>query len=231
LLASLLVLTGFFATSSARADEIFSSDPGKASSIDNLDWKNKGANWVIWDYASSKSSLENSPGPVLKFGANGKDPGLLIKSFPELDNPSSMTLTFDAGWGWGKEDMGGDGFSIWFVDDDGNGYDIEARRTKATWAAQWGRVTNWVVQSGGLNWAPAPIDATQKAVIDGGGLQTFTITRDGNGKWTFSGAKWTGGTPFVFANSLTSKFTMVVLNGTPNIDDIVFGKIKLEADK
>jgi len=116
------------------------------------------------------------------------------------------------------------------VDDDGNGYVFNVHRAKETWAAQWGKVAKYVMPDH-LNWSPAVIDATQTSVVDDGGLQTFTIKRDANGAWQFSGEKWTGATPFAFTEPAvsTSTFSQVVIVGKPNTDDLVFNHIHLEA--
>ena len=81
--------------------------------------------------------------------------------------------------------QGADGLSVMLLDDDGNGYVFVVRRTKAAWAVQWGIVTKYA-PAAKLNWSPTVIDATQKAVIDGGGLQSFTLKRGANGIWSFS---------------------------------------------
>ncbi|RYX83388.1 glycosyl hydrolase family protein [bacterium] len=81
-----------------------------------------------------------------------------------------------------------------------------------------------------MKWAASEVDATQPAVIDGGGLRTFTITRDGAGKWSFNSDEWKGG-PVTFTDNTTTTFTQVVLCGSPNTDDLLYGKIKLESDK
>ena len=74
------------------------------------------------------------------------------------------------------------------------------------------------------------IDASQDAIVNGGGLRTFTITRDAAGKWTFNGDGWTGG-PLTFTDTTISNFSQLILVGTTNSDELIFNKIKFEATK
>jgi len=226
-LGQFLILFGVMATSFCRADVIFNSDFSK-DSLDTLGWRTKDTPWQEYDYGATKANLANNPGMTVRFPATKDGQGTLTRKFPVVDSPKTLTLTFDAGWGWGAANMGSDAFDVMILDDNGNGYIFSCHRTNATWAAQWGKVTAYAPQTPQLNWAPAAIDASQAAVIDGGGLQTFTISRDENGAWLFSGAKWSGATPLAFSDSTTTSFTQVVLVGKPNTDDIVFNKIKLE---
>ena len=233
-LLGLLLAIGLIAAQAARADDVFNSNFANGS-FDTLGWRTPTgppAHWVIYDYQKDHPELKISPGPVAKYGATAKDDKnteLLIRKFPALANPTSLTLTFDAGWGWGAPGQGSDSLAVMLLDDDGNGYDFEVHRTKATWAAQWAKVTKYVPAK--TNWSPAEIDASQPSVMDNGSLQTFTITRDANGAWQFSGAKWTGATPFAFTEPAisTSTFSQVVLVGSPNFDDILFNHVHLEA--
>jgi hypothetical protein len=115
------------------------------------------------------------------------------------------------------------------LDADGNGYIFDIHRAKATWGAQWAGVAKYLAPDP-MHWAPAEIDTTQDSIMTGTGLRTFTITRDAKGAWTFNGAGWTGG-PLAFTDATTTSFSQVVLQGQPNSDEVVFGKVKLEAAK
>ena len=211
---------------SAKADDIFSTDFSKGS-FDTLGWVADGS-WSIKDFGAGNPTLENNPGPVAVFAANGTTEGTLTKKFDTLDHPSSLSLTFDAGYGWGAKDHS-QSLQVLLLDSDGNGYDFRIARAKATWGAQWGLVTKYVPDTK-TNWAGTEIDATQKAIHDGGGLRTFTVTRDANGNWSFSGVGLTGG-PLLFGDATTKTFSQVVLRGDPNNDELAYGKIKLEATK
>jgi hypothetical protein len=208
---------------------IFNSDFSQGT-FDHLGWVDKGENWNITDFTEQKPGLKNSPGPSAYFGAyKGDDKQLLIHKFPAAMKPQDLTLTFDAGWAWGQKDQGADAFQVFILDDNGNGYDFEVHRTNAAWAAQWALVTAYKI-SNKEAWGTAAIDATQAAVLDGGGLQTFTIKRDSHGSWSLSGANWTGATPYEFVDvdRTTDTFSQVALVGGKNFDGLVFNKIKLE---
>lgn len=211
------------ATSPAQAGEAFSTDFSKGAPTE-LGWEVKG-DWAPIDYGANKPDLAKNPGTVVKFAANGKTAGTLTKKFDTITNPGSLTLTFDAGFGWGNAKHV-QSFQVMLLDADGNGYVFDVHRANATWGAQWGSVTKYGYNEP-LNWASAPIDATQDSVTHGAGLRTFTITRDASGKWTFNGDGWTGG-PLTFTDTATTSFSQVVLRGFPNTDEIVFGKVKLE---
>lgn len=226
------MLSAYFAASVCHGDEIFNTKITDSSSLDSLGWTNTGQSWSLFNYESLKADLTNNPGLVLRFRGGGTEKGLLIKKFPTLSNPLNLTLTFDAGWGWGGDSVGGDTVSVLLLDDKGNGYIFAFHRIKAKWAAQWGLVSeNELPTSDKMHWSPFEIDATQPSVLNGGGLQTVTITRKKGGDWKFGGAKWKGGTPFEFSDKTTSSFTQVVLYGTPNINDILFANIKLDVTK
>lgn len=225
-LAILAVALGVAWTSSVQADVIFDTDFSK-DTFEALGWDAKG-DWTMADYGAAKPDLEKNPGPVAKFAANGTSTGALTKKFTAVTNPSSLTLTFDAGYGWGAPDHA-QGIQVMILDADGNGYIFAGARTKANWAAQWAKVTKYGYNNP-MNWAPGVVDASQPAVRDGGGLRTFTITRDAAGNWTFNGAGWTGG-PITFTDASISTFSQVVLCGTPNNDEILYNKIKLDAAK
>jgi len=220
-LASCLLFLG--GLSAARAGEVFSSDFSKGT-FDALGWAVKG-DWSIMDYADKKPDLAKNPGPVAVFAANGKTSGSLTKKFDATAGSGALTLTFDAGFGWGNKSHV-QKFQVMLLDADGNGYVFDVHRTKATWGAQWENVTKNGYNDP-LHWAHTPIDTTQEAVVNGAGLRTFTVTRGATGNWTFNGDGWTGG-PLTFTDATTTSFSQVVLCGFPNTDEIVFGKVKLE---
>ena len=228
--ALVLTLTmGLFAfggLSSAKAGEIFNTDFSK-DTFEALGWTPKG-DWTIVDYAADSPAIANKPGPVAKFAANGTTVGTLTKKFNGISNPSKLTLTFDAGYGWGAKDHV-QAIDVMLLDADGNGYLFSVHRASATWGVQWDKVTKYG-HNEQLNFARSVVDTTQASVREGGGLRTFTITRDESGDWTFDGAGWTGG-PLTFTDSDITSFSQVVLCGSPNNDEILFNKIKLEAAK
>ena len=220
-LASSVLLLG--ASSFARAGEVFSTDFGKGT-IDSQGYVAKG-DWSVVDYIIVKSGITNNPGPVAKWPANGQTIGVLTKKF--ASTTGAFKLTFDAGYGWGGKDHP-QNLSVMLLDDKGNGYIFVCMRASATWAAQYGNVTKYGYNDP-LDWAASSVDTTQKSIVDGGGLRTFTVTRDATGKWTFNGDGWSGG-PVTFTDTTTSAFTQIQLRGSANSDDIAFGKVKLEAD-
>jgi len=209
----------------ADAGEIFNTDFSKGTFAE-LGWVPDG-NWSIVTLGADKPDLAKNPGPVAKFPANGGASGTLTKKFTAITRPGNLKLTFDAGYGWGAANHS-QALQVMLLDADGNGYIFSVHRASATWGAQWGIVTKYAVP-GTLSWAPAEIDTTQTAVMDGGGLRTFTITRSNGAKWTFSGEGWKGD-PLTFMDNKYKTFTQVVLRGTSNDDDILFNKIRLEAD-
>ncbi|MFA7343098.1 MAG: hypothetical protein WC003_02225 [Terrimicrobiaceae bacterium] len=225
-LATGLILLG--GTPPARAAETLNSDFSKGT-FEALGWTPKG-DWEIVDYAekTKKPGLPNNPGPVAVFSAKNPAPGSLTKKFDTVSNPSSLTLTFDGGFGWGNK-AHSQKLEVMLLDAEGNGYLFDCRRANANWAVNWGTVTGYNYEEP-LTTASAAIDATQESVVTGGGLRTFTITRDAAGKWTFNGAGWTGG-PLTFTDTTTPNFSQVVLVGTKNSDELLFGKVKLEAAK
>lgn len=216
------------ALSSAHAAEIFNSDFSKGT-FESLGWTPKGE-WEIVDYAVKikKPSLPNNPGPVAVFSAKNKAPGSLTKKFDVIANPSSLTITFDAGYGWGAKNHP-QILQMMILDAEGNGYIFDCHRANAKWAVGWGDVVRYA-PSEKLDGASQPIDATQDSVAAGGGLRTFTITRDASGKWTFNATAWTGG-PLTFTDTATSNFSQIVLVGQRNTDELLFNKIKLDAAK
>jgi len=219
-LALVVLLASVFG---AQGGESVNSDFGK-SSFKGLGWEAKG-DWTIVNYGADKAGLAKKPGHVAKFAANGDAVGTLTKKFLPIANPSLLTLTFDAGYGWGAKEHS-QGFQVMLLDAEGNGYIFGVARANATWGAQWAPVAKYSFPDQ-LNWAPAAIDTTQVAAMDGGGLRTFTITREVGGKWTFNGAGWTGG-PLTFTDTTTKAFSQVVLRGTPNFDELLFGRVKLQ---
>lgn len=228
LLLTLTFCISLMGGTSAFADEIFNSD-FSSGTFDSLGWSVKG-HWSIVDYGDNekKIRLAANPGPVAKFAATSDALGSLTKKFPIITNPSSLTLTFDGGYGWGNK-AHGQGLAVMLLDDAGNGYIFDSHRANAIWGAQWDKVTK-NVHNNPLQWAPAAIDSTQPPVTQGGGLRTFTITRDGEGNWKFNGDGWVGG-PLAFTDKTYTSFTQVVLVGGFNSDELLFNKIKLEVTK
>ncbi|MFA7342758.1 MAG: hypothetical protein WC003_00505 [Terrimicrobiaceae bacterium] len=227
--ATLTACLGFLGgITPAKAGEILNSDFSKGS-FEALGWTPKGE-WEIVDYAvkTNKPGLPNNPGPVAVFTAKNKTPGTLTKKFDAAANPSSLTLTFDAGYGWGAKNHP-QALQVMILDAEGNGYIFNCGRANAAWAVGWGDVSRYAPCEK-LETAPQPIDATQDSVVTGGGLRTFTITRDASGKWTFNGAGWTGG-PLTFTDTEISNFSQIVLVGQRNSDELLFNKIKLDAAK
>lgn len=210
---------------SAMAGEIFNTDFSKGK-IAELGWEAKG-DWAIKDYGADKPGLAKNPGPLVKFAANGTEIGMLSKKFDPISNPSNLTLTFDAGYGWGAKDHC-QSLAVMLVDADGNGYIFTQARANATWGVMWDKVIKYA-HGDTMQWAPAAIDATQQAVIDGGGLLTFTITRDTSGNWKFNRDGWTA--PLTFTDKMFTSFSQVVLVGNPNNDELLYNKIKLDMTK
>jgi len=221
-LASGLFLLG--GTRPASAGEILSTDFSKGT-FEELGWTAKG-DWAIMDYSAKKPDLANNPGPVAVFSAKSKTAGMLTKKFDPVTG--SLTLTFDGGYGWGKKDHA-QKLEVMLLDADGNGYIFDARRANAKWAVNWGIVTKYGFNEP-LTMSDTVIDASQDAIVNGGGLRTFTITRDAAGKWTFNGDGWTGG-PLTFTDTTISNFSQLILVGTTNSDELIFNKIKFEATK
>lgn len=222
-LAAALILA---AAAPAHAAEVFNSDFSQGA-FEKLGWTAKG-DWTIVNFGNDRPNLENNPGPVAKFPANGKKAGMLTKTFDPVKDPKELKLTFDAGYGWGSPTHS-QGLQIMLLDADGNGYVFDNHRAKAKWGVQWAPVSQYGYNNP-LNWAPEVVDTTQGAVVDGKGLRTFTVTRDADGNWTFSGDGWQG-PALKFTDKTTTTFTQVVLFGTPNTDDLLYGKIKLEVTK
>jgi len=185
-------------------------------------WKVEGA----WDlYEDSK--LPRNPGRVARFAAN-RPAGSLTRTFKPVRNPAWLTLALDYGWGWGDAAQGADSISFLLLNDQGAGYAFKIHRTRARWAVQWGRATNGAPPKE-MTWAPADIDATFRSVHEGGGLTRVTIRRESDGTWILSNPDWNqgrGGT-VRFLDATTTDFTRLVLLGTQNFDEQLFGRIHL----
>jgi len=188
-----------------------------------LGWTAEGA-WEIFTYPTDK----NNPGPVARYAAN-KPAGALTKTFDEIKNPKELVLSLDVGWGWGKADHSHH-ISFMLLDDRGNGYVFVVARAKGKWAAQWAPVTNNKPPKD-KKWATEDVDTTHPAILDGGGMQRLTVTRDVNGNWTFAGKGWNqgAGAALKFTDATTTRFTKLVLVGSQNIDELVFNNIVLKA--
>src|SRR5204863_1693957 len=110
----------------------------------------------------------------------------------------------------------------------GNGYAFKVHRCKARWAVQWGRA------AGGnppreMTWASEEIDASRKAVREGGGLGRLTVTREADGSWCIASRAWNNGAGAAvrFVDTTTTSFSRLVLLGTRNFDDQLFNKVLL----
>ena len=204
------------------ADVVVETDFAKGD-FQALGWKAEGA-WDIATYPAEK----NNPGPVARFAARQPD-GTLTKTFAEIKNPKKLTLSLDAGYGWGAADHC-EGISFMLLDAKGDGYIFCRQRAKANWAVQWARVTDNKPPKD-KNWASEVIDTTRAAIRDGGGMERLTVTRDVDGNWTFAGKGWNKGAGGVvkFTDTRTTRFTKLVLVGSQNIDELAFNKIVLEA--
>ncbi len=186
-------------------------------------WKVKG-DWDLFEYAKE---LANNPGPVARFGANTPD-GFLTKSFREIKNPRKLTLSLEYGWGWGDSGQAADSISFMLLDARGSGYIFEVHRTRATWAAQWGKVAGGV-PARDKTWASEEIDARHASIHDGGGLCRLTITRESDGTWSITSKDWNkgAGATVRFHDATTSSFSQLVLLGTQNFDEQVFSNVVL----
>jgi len=188
-----------------------------------LGWEVKGD----WDVVRYPKDLANSPGAVARFAANKPD-GALTGSFPGVKNPARLTLSLDYGWGWGEAAQGADAVAVMLLDAAGNGYLFEVHRTKARWAVQWARVVGGKPEKD-HTWAAEEIDATHKAVRDGGGLCRLDVERDAAGGWTVRCRDWNRGAggAVAFADTTTTSFSRVVLLGTRNFDEQLFNRVVL----
>src|SRR5947209_1120660 len=137
-----------------------------------LGWEAKGD----WDVVRYPKELANSPGAVARFAANKPD-GTLTRSFPEVKSPARLSLSLEYGWGWGDATQGADASAVMLLDAKGNGYLFEVHRTRAKWAVQWAKVADGKPAKDHA-WAATEIDASRKAVRDGGGLCRAEIVRD-----------------------------------------------------
>jgi hypothetical protein len=212
-----------FAGTSCMAQAVVESDFSKRD-FAALGWTVKG-DWDVFRYPTESA---NNPGPVARFAAN-KPEGSLTKTFPEIRNPQALALALDYGWGWGSVEQGSDAVSFMLLDPRGNGYVFEIHRCKATWAVQWGRVAGGVAAKD-RTWAPGEIDASQRAVRDGGGLSRVTVRREPDATWTIASPSWNKGTgaSVRFNDATTTSFSQLVLLGIRNFDEPVFNKIVLE---
>src|SRR5262249_10250988 len=143
--------------------QVIDTDFGRGD-FKSLGWEATGD----WDKARYPMDLANSPGTAARFPAH-KPGGSLIKALAEAKDPDKLTLSLDYGWVWGDAGQGADMVSLMLLDSKGDGCLFEVHRTKAKWAVQWAKV------AGGKpdkhhTWAADEIDATHKAVRDGGGL-------------------------------------------------------------
>jgi hypothetical protein len=182
-----------------------------------------------WDVVRYPKDLPNSPGAAARFPARKPD-GTLARTFPEVKDPDTLALALQYGWGWGDANQGADAVGVMLLDDRGNGYLFEVHRTKAKWAVQWAKVVAGTPAKEHV-WAADEIDATRKAVRDGGGLARLEVVREPGGAWTVRGPDWNAGTggAVTFADTTTTSFSRVVLVGTKNFDEQLFNKVVLTA--
>ena len=217
-----LVLAGSLPAAGRAQAAVIDTDFARGD-FKSLGWEAKGD----WDIHRYPKELANSPGVVARFPANKPD-GSLIRAFPEAKDPARLTLSLDYGWGWGDAGQGADTVATMLLDARGDGYLFEVHRTKARWAVQWARVTGGKPAKEHA-WAAEDIDATHKAVRDGGGLCRLEVERDAAGLWTVRGRDWNRGAggAVTFTDTTTTSFARLVLLGTKNFDDQVFNKVVL----
>lgn len=204
----------------SRAQTLVESDFAKGD-FNALGWQVKGD----WDVYRVPAEVPNPPGTVARFAANKPD-GSLSKSFAEVTGDKTLSLALDYGWGWGTADQGSDAVSFMLVDAKDDGYYFEIHRCKANWAVQWATVARGVVAKE-HHWAPVEIDASYKAVRDGGGLARLSVTRAPGGQWKIGSANWNkgAGAAVEFSDSTTTTLSKVVLLGTQNFDEQIFNKV------
>jgi len=206
----------------AAAAPLIESDFSQGD-FQKLGWKADGA-WDVFTYPGEK----NNPGAVARMPAR-KPAGTLTKTFDPIQNPPSLSVSMDVGWGWGAPDHQ-EGIAFMLLDGEGDGYIFQTQRARAKWAVQWARVTKNKVPNE-KSWGTESIDTTQGAIRDGGGMQRLEVTRDIDGNWTFFSKSWNQGAGGVlkFTDTATTRFTKLVLVGAPNSDELAFNKIVLEA--
>lgn len=220
-----LLLVGALPGAGRAQPPVIDADFGRGD-FRALGWEAKGD----WDITRYPAELTNSPGAVARFAANKPD-GTLTKTFPEVKNPARLRLALDYGWGWGDAGQGADSAAFMLLDAAGNGYHFKIHRTKAKWAVQWARVAGGTPAKDHV-WAPADIDASHKAVRDGGGLARVEIARDAAGNWTVGSRNWNGGGGglVTFADTTTTAFSRLVLVGTKNFDEQLYNRVVLTAE-
>lgn len=220
-----LTLLAGFVQSDCLAETLIDADFSKGD-FAALGWRAEGD----WDIIEYPQEAANNPGRVARFPANKQSGGALTKTFGEIKNPRTLTLSIDYGWGWGDANQPADAVAFMLLDTKGNGYAFEVHRCKAAWAVQMAAVKSGKPATDKV-WAPAEIDATQPSVRDGGGLCRATLTREADGGWTFASRQWNrgAGAEVRFSGAATCSFSQLVLLGTPNFDDQLFTKIVLEA--
>jgi hypothetical protein len=222
-LATALLLTGLLPASTRAQPAVVDTDFAHGD-FKALGWEAKGD----WDIVRYPKDVANSPGAVARFAANKPD-GSLTKSFPEVKEPARLALSLEYGWGWGDAAQGADSVAVMLVDSKGNGYLFEVHRTKAKWAVQWAKVADGRPAKG-HTWATEDVDATLKAVRDGGGLSRLDIERDEAGTWTVRSKDWNqgAGSGLTFTDTSTTSFSKVVLLGTKNFDEQLFNRVVLK---
>jgi hypothetical protein len=143
-------------------------------------------------------------------------------------NPRKLQLSLDYGWGWGDASQPADVVAWMLLDARGDGYVFKVHRCKARWAVQWARVAGGTLPKD-KTWAAEEIDASRKAVRDGGGLGRLTIMREANASWCIAGKDWNqgAGAAVRFHDATTTSFSRLVLLGTRNFDDQLFNRVLL----
>jgi hypothetical protein len=93
---------------------------------------------------------------------------------------------------------------------------------------QWARVAGGTPPKE-KTWAAEEIDASRKALRDGGGLGRLTITREADGSWRIVSKDWNqgAGAAVRFHDATTTSFSRLVLLGTRNFDDQLFNRVLL----
>jgi hypothetical protein len=220
-----LILIGTLPTTGRAQAPVIDSDFAKGD-FQALGWQAKGD----WDVTRYQKDLANSPGTVARFAANKPD-GALAKSFPEVKGTARLALSLEYGWGWGEAGQGADTVALMLLDTGGDGYLFEVHRTRAKWAVQWAKVAGGKPAKDHV-WSPEEIDATHKAVRDGGGLSRLAIERDAAGRWIVRGRDWNDGAggAVTFVDTTTKTFSQLVLLGTGNFDEQLFNQVVLKIE-
>lgn len=218
---SLFVALILLGTRVACSETLLQADFARGD-LAELGWQADGA----WDLFEDHR-IQKSPGRMARFAAN-RPAGTLTHTFTSVRNPARLTLDLDYGWGWGDAAQGADSIAFQLLNAEGSGYAFKIHRTRARWAVQWGRAVKGQPPRE-MTWAARDIDATWRSIRDGGGLTRVTLSRDSDGTWTLSNRDWDGGhgAAVRFIDTTTSEFDRLVLLGTQNFDEQLFGRMSL----